>query len=207
MRPWLVLSLIAAGIIAGYFLFHKVSAPDHSREHEIIDSTATAWAHKTSDIMNRNDSLNHVVQVMDSSLSLTVKRLKYTERLLQTSNTHATDLATIIEREVDTPAKLQYCDSLAAYVQAHSFQLQALSDLTDSLAVQHVRIMMAKDDQIAGLSGNVRQMDSVIQMQAKGYNSLYKDYKSEVRQKKISATVAKVLGLFVLAMSGILLSK
>ena len=207
MRPWLVLSLLASGIVAGYFLFHKVSAPDHSREHEVIDSTATAWAHKTSDILNRNDSLNHVVQVMDSSLSLTVKRLKYTEGLLKVSNTHATDLATIIEREVDTPAKLQYCDSLAIYVQAHSFQVQALSDLTDSLAVQHVRIIMAKDEQIASLAGNVRQMDSVIQTQYKGYNSLYKDYQTQVRQKKISAGMAKGLGIVALILGGILLSK
>jgi hypothetical protein len=199
--------LICLGIGVGYLLFHKSPVPNHNREHAVIDSTAKAWQSQVVQIKLEADSFAIVNHQIDSSLQATTRRLKAAESALTIAVNHATDLASIIEDSHDTGMKLSTCDSLAMYVTTHAFQIEALNTLTDSLVAQHVRMMMVKDEQIARQSKAIGEMDTVISNQYKNYNSLYKDYKSEVRQKKTSAWVARSLGVVALVLSGIIIAK
>jgi hypothetical protein len=201
-----IIAIIGLGI--GYLIFHKgPPAPDHSADKRLIDSTAAVWQRNVIRIRQQADSFSIVNHQIDSSLQATTRRLKAAESALSIAVNHATDLATIIEDSRDTGIKLSTCDSLAMYVTAHAFQVDALNTLTDTLVAQHVRMMMVKDNQIARQTVAITEMDSVIQEQYKGYNTLYKDYQSQVRQKKTSAWMARGLGVVALVLSGIILAK
>ena len=207
-KNWLTVALIIAALILTWILF-RGCAPDntHVDEHKAVDSVNKYWQIKHKADSLYADSVAKADIKKDAAIANLTAKIKATEGRLTDAQQKASDLADIIQSQIDTAAKFKACDSLAVLVQSKDFQVHALTELTDSIINQYVKKLEVRQDVLTRLEKSYNDQNKALAETTQKYDGLYKDYNTSVKANKFNKTLSRILAGVVLVLGGALLIK